>query len=365
MNQIPIVDLKANYKSIKTELDPVIKKIIKTTSFINGEDNKLFDEEFAHYCQAKFGVGVGSGSVALDFAAEALGIKPGDEVICPSHTFTATAEAIVHQGATPVFVDIDEETYNIDPKLIEEKITPKTKAIIPVHMYGNPVDMDPLMKIAEKYKFKIIEDCAQAHGALYHGKKVGTFGDIACFSFFPAKNLGCFGDGGSIVTNSKEITRRIYLLKDHGRFDKYNHQEIGYGGRLDNFQAAILRVKLKHLDRWNKRRKEIAAIYNNKLKNKYIIPKIHQGCSSVYYVYTLRSKKRDQIITKLKENGISTGIYYPVPLHLQKAYQYLNYKKGDFPITENVCREIFSIPMYPELNGAQINRIINCLQEGF
>lgn len=365
MNKIPIVDLKANYQSIKTEIDPVVKKIIETTSFINGEDNKLFDEEFAHYCQAKFSFGVASGSVALDFAVEALGIKPGDEVICPSHTFTATAEAIVHQGAIPVFVDIDEDTYNINPKLIEEKVTHKTKAIIPVHMYGNPVDMNPLVKIAKKYKLKIIEDCAQAHGALYHGKKVGTFGDVACFSFFPAKNLGCFGDGGSVVTNNKEIAQKIQLLKDHGRFDKYNHQEIGYGGRLDNFQAAILRIKLKHLDSWNKRRSEIAIIYNNKLKDKFIIPKVQRECTPVYYVYTLRSKKRDRIIAKLKENGISTGIYYPVPLHLQKAYRYLNYKVGELPVTEKVCREIFSIPMYPELNGAQIDWIINCLQEVF
>lgn len=363
MNHIPIVDLKVNYKALKVELDPVIKRVIEETCFINGEDNKLFDEEFALYCGTKYSIGVGSGSVALDFAVEALGIKSGDEVICPTHTFTATAEAIVHQGAIPVFVDVDEDTHNIDPKLIEGKITHRTKAIIPVHMYGNPVDMDPLIKIAKKYKLKIIEDCAQAHGALYHGKKVGTLGDVACFSFFPAKNLGCFGDGGSIVTNNKKIAQKIQLLKDHGRFNKYNHQEIGYGGRLDNFQAAILRVKLKHLDSWNKKRRKIAEIYNDKLKNKYIIPKIPQGCTSVYYVYTLRSKKRDQIIAKLKENGISVGIYYPVPLHLQKAYQYLNYKKGDFPITEKICREIFSIPMFPELNEIQINKIIKCLQE--
>lgn len=363
MNKIPIVDLKANYQAVKKELDPVIKKIIETTSFINGEDNRLFDEEFACYCQAKFSIGVGSGSVALDFAVEASGIKPGDEVICPTHTFTATAEAIVHQRATPVFVDIDEDTYNIDPKLIEEKITAKTKAIIPVHMYGNPVDMDPLIKIAKKYKLKIIEDCAQSHGALYKGKKVGTFGDVACFSFFPAKNLGCFGDGGSVVTNNNELAKKIQLLKDHGRFDKYNHQEIGYGGRLDNFQAAILRVKLKHLNSWNKKRGKIATIYNDKLKNKYITPKVSQRCTSVYYVYTLRSKKRDQIIAKLKENGISTGIYYPVPLHLQKAYSYLNYKIGDFPITEKICQEIFSIPMFPELTDSQLQRIIKCLDK--
>jgi len=358
---IPLVDLYAQYYSLKSMIDKTFKRIIKTSVFIDGEDNKLFEEEFASFCGAKYAVGVASGSAALDLSLEALGITRGDEVICPSYTFTATAEAIVHRNAKPVFVDIDEDTYNIDPCKIESKINMKTKAVIAVHMYGCPSDMDKITKIAKKHKLWVIEDAAQAHGLRYKGKKAGSLGDIACFSFFPAKNLGCYGDGGAIVTNNKKLALKIRLLKDHGRTEKYLHKEVGYGLRLDNLQAAILRVKLKHLEKWNRKRRDISNVYNKDLKELYITPKIKEYAEPVFYVYTLRHKNRDRIIELLKSVGISTGIYYPVPLHLQEAYKYLGYKKGDFPITEKICGEIFSIPIYPELRRVQIDFIIKKL----
>jgi dTDP-4-amino-4,6-dideoxygalactose transaminase len=358
--KIPLVDLNAQYKTIKKEIEPVIKDVLSNSKFINGEANNKFDEEFAKYCGVKYSIGVGSGSVALDFALQSLGIGMGDEVICPSHTFTATGEAIVHLGAKPVFVDIN-DTYNIDPNLIERKINKKTKAIIAVHMYGNPADMVAINKIAKKHKIFVVEDAAQAHGALLKNKKIGSIGDVACFSFFPAKNLGCYGDGGAVVTNSKKIADKIVLLKDHGRFDKYNHLEIGFGGRLDNLQAAILRLKLKHLDEWNKKRNKIAKKYNSLLSKNFQIPPTTPNAEAVYYVYTLRHPKRGQIIKFLKEKGISTNIYYPYPLHLLPAYKYLGYKKGDLPETEKACLEIFSIPMFPELTDRQINYITKTL----
>jgi len=359
--KIPLVDLYAQYFSLKPEIDKAIKRIIKTSAFINGEDNRLFEEEFARFCGVKHAIGVASGSAALDISLETLGITEGDEVICPSNTFTATAEAIVHRGAKPVFVDIDEESYNIDPCKIENKINTKTKAIIVVHLYGCPSNMDEINKIAKKYKLWVIEDAAQAHGASYKGKKVGSLGDIACFSFFPAKNLGCYGDGGAVVTNNSGLAKKIKLLKDHGRTEKYIHKEIGYGLRLDNLQAAILRVKLKYLDKWNRKKRKIASVYNKNLKELYTTPEIKENTKPVFYVYTLRHTKRDRIIDRLKGAGISTGVYYPVPLHLQEAYSYLGYKKGDLPVTEKVCKEIFSIPIYPELQQMQINTIIQKL----
>lgn len=361
MNNIPLTDLKAQYLSIKKEIDLVIQNVIDSTSFINGEDNKKFEAQFAKFCGAKYAITVGSGSVALDFALEALGISVGDEVICPSLTFTATAEAIVHRRATVVFADIVEKTYCIDPKSIESKITKKTKAIIPVHLYGHPADMELILKIAKKYHLFVIEDAAQAHGAKFKKSTVGSIGDIAIFSFFPAKNLGCFGDGGAVVTNNSNLAKKIFLLRDHGRIDKYHHLEIGYGGRMDNLQAAILRVKLKKLNQWNTRRREIAKKYSQKLSSKYIVPIEEKSFYSVYYVYTLRHPRRDQIISKLKARGIQTGIYYPIPLHIQRAYQYLRYKTGDLPVTEKVCQEIFSIPLYPELHDNQIDFIIKTL----
>lgn len=361
MNKIPLNDLLGQYLIIKREIDASIERVIKTSAFINGEDNKLFEDEYAKYLGIKHVIGVGSGSVALDLAIEALEIEKGDEILCPSHTFIATAEAISHRQATPVFIEIDKETYNIDPNKIEEKITKKTKAIIVVHLYGNPASMSKIGNIAKRYKLRIIEDAAQAHGAIYRNMKVGNFSDIAIFSFFPGKNLGCFGDGGAIVTNSTQIANKIRLLRDHGRIEKYKHKILGYGARLDNLQAAILRVKLRHLDDWNKRRREIANIYNLNLANELIRPMETENGKAVYYVYTLRNRNRKKLMNALKNKGVATGIYYPIPLHLQPAYKFLGYKKGDLPITEKICQEIFSIPIYPELTDIQIKYVVNAL----
>jgi len=365
MKNIPIFDLTAQYHNLKKEIDSVIKRIIETSAYISGQENAQFDLEFARYLGVKHCISVASGSSALDLALEALGVSTGDEVICPSHTFAATAEAIVHRGATPVFVDIDEPTYNLDPSLIEARITKRTKVIIPVHLYGQTAVMAPIMQLAKKYKLKVLEDAAQAHGAEYKGKKAGSIGDIAIFSFFPAKNLGCYGDGGAIVTNNAKLARQISLLKDHGRISKYEHQIIGYGERLDNLQAAVLLVKLKHLNRWNKRRLAIAKQYHQAFKSMFTIPIVHPDCLSVFYVYTLRHPQRDRMRKLLLKKGIETGIYYPQPLHLQQSFKYLGYQKGDLPVSERVAKEIFSIPVYPELSAQQVQTIISSVIESY
>lgn len=359
--KIPLVDLLVQHNNLKKEIEGAISKVIQQTEFINGKENKLFEKEFASYCGSKYAIGVASGSAALDLSLEALGIGKGDEVICPSHTFAATAEAIIHRGAKPVFVDIDEGTYNIDPKLIEKKITKRSKAIMVVHLYGQPADIDNIREITQKYDLFLIEDAAQAHGAMYKGKKVGSFGEVACFSFFPAKNLGCYGDGGAVITSDENLMKKIACLKDHGRVGKYEHVQVGCGERLDNLQAAILRVKLNKLDDWNQKRIKIARAYDKALSGKYVVPKNQKDSKAVYYVYTLRHKNRERIQKKLEKKGISTGVYYPTPLHLQKAFAYLNYKKGDLPITEKVCSEIFSVPIFPFLNNKQLKYIIHNL----
>lgn len=362
--EIPLVNLKAQYLSIKKEIDKAIKNVIYQSAFIGGKELKSFEEEFAKFCGVRYGVGVASGSVALDLAVMSLGVGPGDEVILPAHTFIATAEAVSHAGAKPVFVDIDERTYNIDPLLIEKALTKKTKIIIPVHLYGQPADMDRILKIAKKYQLKVLEDAAQAHGAEYKGKRVGSFGEAAIFSFFPAKVLGCYGDAGIVVTNNKKIAEKIALLRDHGRKEKYAYQILGYGLRMDNLQAAILRVKLKYLSKWIEKRRQLAKFYNKLLAGgKVAIPYEPDYAKSVYYVYTVRVKERDRIQKELKEKGIYTGIYYPIPLHQQPAYKDLGYKKGSLPKTEKVVREIISLPLYPELASSKIVKIANVIDK--
>ncbi len=355
---IQIFDLYAQYKSIKSEVDAAITTVIRDSSYINGPDNKAFDAAFAAFCQTKYSIGVGSCSTALDMALEALGITTKDEVICPAHTFAATAEAIVHRGAKPVFVDIDETTYCLDPNLIEAAITKRTKAIIVVHLYGYPAEMKQILRIAKKHGLHVVEDAAQAHGAEYYGKKVGSMGEYGCFSFFPAKNLGCYGDGGAITTNSKALATKVGLLKDHGRISKYEHIEVGYGERLDNLQAAILMAKLPHLPAWNERRRLIAEYYDRELDGLAILPpRPDKNHVPVYYVYTLRHPKRNAIQKALAEKGINTGVYYPKPLHLQTAFAAAGYRQGDLPLTEKVSQEIFSIPVYPELSDSQVSKI--------
>lgn len=359
------VDLKAQYGLIKKEINKAILGVLKNCSFILGENVRRFEEEFADFCEAKYAVGVGNGTDALYLAVRACGIRKGDEVITVPNTFIATVEAITLNRAKPVFVDIDPRTFNIDVAKIEKAVTNKTKAIIAVHLYGQPVNMVSIMKVAKKYSLKVIEDAAQAHGAAYRGRKVGGLGDVACFSFFPGKNLGAYGDGGAVVTNNREIADQVRKLRNHGRTEKYMHEFEGVNSRLDELQATILRVKLKYLSKWNKARRHCAELYNRYLKNvKGIkVPFILSWTTPVYYVYTIRAKERDKIQKGLKEKGIATGIYYPLPLHLQPAYKYLGYKTGDFPETEKMANEILSLPMYPELSKEQIKFVADSIKK--
>lgn len=361
--QIPFVDLKAQYNLIKDEIDETIHRVIDKTSFIMGEEVRRFEEEFALFCKAKYAVGVANGTEALMLALKACGLTSGDEVITVPNTFIATTEAITMIGAKIVFVDVDPDTYNIDVSKIEEKITAKTKAIIPVHLYGQPADMDPINQLARKYNLKIVEDAAQAHGAEYKGRRVGTLGDITCFSFYPGKNLGAYGDAGAVVTNNEELAQKVAMLRNHGRTKKYLHQIEGFNSRLDALQAAILRVKLRHLEDWNEERREKAKLYNQLLEPfpKIITPKMLDSTVPVYHLYVVRIKNRDRLQNILKTKGISTGIHYPLPLHLQPAYSYLGYKEGEIPMTERVSKEILSLPMYAELKEEDITYICEAM----
>ncbi|MCK4532351.1 DegT/DnrJ/EryC1/StrS family aminotransferase [bacterium] len=369
--KIPLIDLKAQYKSIKKEVDIAIKRVLDSTCFILGPEVESLEKEIARYCGVKFAVGVASGTDALILSLMAYDIGPGDEVITVPFTFAATVESIILRGAKPVFVDIDLKTYNIDVKKIEEKITARTKAIIPVHLYGQPAEMNSILKIAKKYKLKIIEDAAQAIGAQYatggiyaikaqsiKRKKAGAIGDIGCLSFFPSKNLGGYGDGGMILTDDKKTAVKIKMLRQHGSEKKYSHSIIGSNSRLHALQAAVLRVKLKYLDKWLDKRIEIAKMYNDLLKETgVILPEANKEMKHVFNQYTIRLKNRDKIKQLLAEEGIATAIHYPLPLHLQKAFKFLGYKKGDFPQSEQATKEVLSLPMCPELKKQQIKTV--------
>ncbi len=362
--KVGVFTLKKQYEDIKDEIKGPIEKVMQSGGFILGEDVKLFEQEFSEYCGVEYGIGVNSGTDALFLACLACGIGKGDEVIVMPYTYIATTLAISMTGARPVFVDIDEETYNIDISKIESAITSKTKAILPVHLYGHPVDMDPLMEIAKKRGLKVIEDCAQAHGALYKNKKVGSFGDASCFSFYPTKNLGAFGDGGMVLTSSEKIKEKLVFLRDYGRKGRYEHIMKGYNSRLDTLQAAILRVKLRHLDEWDEKRRLNAALYTKLFKEKtsdVITPHEADYARHVYHLYPVRVKDRARVMEKLQDNGVRTLIHYPIPIHLQAAYNDLGHKKGDFPVSERCCEEILSLPMYPELMGEEIRYVVETL----
>lgn len=361
--KIPLVDLKAQYLTIKDEVDAAINHVVNTCNFIMGEEVSLFEEEFAVFCGAQHAIGVASGTAALQLALHACDIGAGDEVITTPFTFIATTEAISLRGARPVFVDINPDTYNLNPARIEAALTPKTKAIIPVHLYGQPADMQPILNIARRHNLVVIEDAAQAHGAKYQGQQVGTLADVACFSFFPGKNLGAYGDAGAIVTNNKEIAAKVRLLRNHGRHEKYEHLIEGYGERLDTLQAAILRVKLKYLSSWTEARQAAAQHYNTLLSAcpDLVTPYCQPDAQHVYHLYVLRVQQRIQLQNRLKAQGIATGIHYPIPLHLQPAYHYLGYKASDFPKAERAAQEVLSLPMYPELSESQVNRVVEAL----
>ena len=360
---IPLVDLRTQHLALKDEIDGAIDRVVGNSSFILGEEVASFEKEFARFCQAKYAIGTCSGTSALHLALIACGVRAGDEVITTPSTFIATAEAISYIGAKPVFVDIEPDIYTIDPSKIKAAITERTKAILPVHLYGQPASMEPILEIAGEHGLRVVEDAAQAHGAEYKGKRIGTLGDVACFSFYPGKNLGALGDGGAIVTNDDEIAETVRLLRNHGRKQKYIHLFIGYNYRLDAIQAAILRVKLKWLEDWNHKRRQYADIYRNMLQGfELTLPCKIDHCQPVYYVFVVRSKRRDALAQWLKERGIEAGIHYPVPLHLQPAYQHLGYQKGDFPIAEQLADEVLSIPMFPELTESQVEEVVEAIK---
>ena len=391
---IPLVDLKAQYKTLETELDKVTKEILSSAQYIMGKNVTDFEEEFAKYIGVKHAISVGNGTDALVVALMACGIGEGDEVITTPFTFFSTAESISCVGAVPVFADVRKDTYNIDPSKIEEKITPKTKAIMPVHIFGQPAEMDEIKKIAEKHNLLVIEDAAQAAGSVYKGRKRGSFGDVGCFSFFPTKNLGCAGDGGMITTDNDDIAIIVKALRTHGSGEngqraynllnninediesseghddtvynplKYYNYLIGFNTRLDALQAGILSVKLPKLDRWIEKRNCNADIYYKELKDTSLtMPKIINEAVSGFNMFVVQSENRDELVDKLKKKGISTGVYYPVPMHMQKVYKSLGYKEGDMPNAEYLSHRTFAIPVYPELSREEQNYIIEVIQE--
>jgi len=357
--KVPFGDLSRQYKKYKKEFDSIISAVFEKGSFILGENLKFFEENFAKYLEINYAIGVANGTEALFLALKAFEIGNGDEVITVSNTAVPTISAIDTAGAKPVFVDIEENTFNIDPSKIESAITLKTKAIIPVHLYGNPCNMEKIIRLAAKYNLKIIEDCAQAHGAEYKGKKVGTFGDYGAFSFYPSKNLNANGDAGMVVTNNGKLAEKIRLLRNYGFADRYNSILRGCNSRLDEIQAALLDFKLTKLDEWNKRRCQIADRYMNELvKLPIIIPLVFPEHKHVFHLFVVRVSQRQKFLEFMSASGIDIIIHYPLPIHLQPAYEFLNYKRGDFPVTEKVSEEILSLPIYPELEEKEISYII-------
>ena len=348
---IPFVDLKAQYLSIKDEIDTAVLKVLESTQFILGNEVIALEEEFAAYCDADYGIAVNTGTSALHLALLAAGIGAGDEVITVPFTFVATTAAICYTGATPVFVDINPVSYTIDVTQIEKAITERTKAILPVHLYGQPADMEPIMEIARRHGLTVIEDAAQAHGADYKGQRVGSIGDIGCFSFYPGKNLGAYGEGGMAVTNNPEYIHTMQMLRDWGQERRYHHVLKGYNYRMDGIQGAILRVKLRYIEAWTEARRKHAAQYDKLLAKCGVgIPAVMPYSRHVYHVYAIRTSQRDSLQQSLQEQEIQTGIHYPIPVHLQPAYADLGYKEGDFPQSEAASREVLSLPMYAELS---------------
>lgn len=360
--QVPFVDLKAQYLTIKEEVDAAILNVLASTQFILGEEVKLFEEEFAAFCGSKYAIGVASGTDALHLALRACGIGPGDEVIVPSNTFIATALAVSYSGASVRFCDVNEDTLLMDVKNVEKAVTDKTRAIIPVHLYGQCVDMDPIVEFAKQNRLIVIEDACQAHGALYKDRKAGSLGKIGCFSFYPGKNLGAYGDGGMAVTDDEEITRRLRCLRNYGSEIKYYHPEKGFNSRLDTVQASVLRIKLRKLEGWNSRRYEIAQLYREGLAGSNIRHVQETGCGThVYHLFVVRVGDRDRVADSLKTKGIQPVIHYPIPIHLQDAYRDSGMGKGSFPVTEKAAGEILSLPMFPELTDDQANHVISVL----
>jgi dTDP-4-amino-4,6-dideoxygalactose transaminase len=363
--KVPFLDLNAQHAPLRREFSAAIEDVIDSGAFAGGPFVERFEEDFAAYCDCPYAIGVGNGTDALWLALLALGVGPGDEVLTVPTTFMATAEAITYCGAKPVFVDIDERTYTLDPSRLEEAITARTKAIIPVHLFGQPADMDPILEIARAHALFVIEDAAQAHGAEYKEKRVGSLGDAGCFSFYPGKNLGAFGEAGAVVTANEDLQQKIRVLRDHGQIRKYQHSLVGWNCRMDGIQAAVLRIKLRHLEKGNELRRSHAAQYHRSLAGveEVLTPYEASYARHVYHIYAIRVTERDELIRRLGEKGITCGIHYPVPVHLQEAYSNLGYGTGSFPIAEQVANEFVSLPMFPELTPAQVEAVVEAVRE--
>jgi len=362
MESVPYLDLRAQYRSLRAEILEALEEICDSTGFAQGPATADFEAKFAAYCEVDHCISLNSGTSALHLALRCLDVGPGDEVVTVSMTFIATAWATSYVGATPVFVDIDPVRRTLNPDNLEAAITSRTKAIIPVYLYGMPAEMDRIMAIAERHGLPVIEDAAQAHGAKYRGRRVGQFGQIACFSFYPGKNLGAYGEGGALITNDASIAQRARSLRDHAQSQKYLHDEIGYNYRMDSFQGAVLSIKLKHLDEWNTARNDVAQLYTELLKDSsYKLPTHVSDSECVWHCYVIETPERDRVRSALQDVGIQSAVHYPVPIHLQKAYAHLGYRTGDLPVTEALCEHCLSLPIYPELSREKISRVASVL----
>ena len=363
--KVPFLDLKAHHLPMMKEISLAIQEVIETSAFAGGPFVTAFEQDFAAYCDVPHALGVGSGTEALWLSLLACGVGPADEVITVPSTFMATAEAITYCGARPVFVDVDERTYTMNPAALQSALTARTKAIIPVHLFGQPADMDPIVEFAREHGLYVIEDACQAHGAEYNGRRVGTLGDAACFSFYPGKNLGAFGEAGAVVTRNAELQDKIRILRDHGQVRKYYHSVVGWNCRMDGIQAAVLRIKLRHLERYTELRRTHAAHYDRALSSigELTVPMHAAWARHVYHVYAIRVKHRDEVMQLLAEKGVGSAVHYPVPIHLQEAYRSLGYQRGTFPIAERCATEFLSLPMFPELTSAQVEIVIEAVKE--
>jgi dTDP-4-amino-4,6-dideoxygalactose transaminase len=365
MREIKFLDLRSQYLSIKQEIDDAIQQVLLSSAFAGGPFVKKFEENFAKAQGARFCSGVNNGTSALHIVLMAIGLGRGDEVIIPANTFIATPASVSLQGGKPVFVDCSEEDFNIDAEKIEKAITPKTKVIMPVHLFGQPADMVRITEIAKKHDLKIVEDCAQAHMAEYEGKKVGNFGTAGCFSFYPGKNLGAYGEGGAVICNDENIWNKIQAIKEHGSFKKYYHEYLGHNYRLEGIQGAILDVKLNYIEAWTETRRKNAALYRKYLSGigGIILPREKSNVRHVYHLFVIRTQKRDELAAYLNSNGIQTGIHYPIPCHLQHSYRFMGYKEGDFPVSEKLSKEILSLPMSEQLKEDDIAYVAKCIKD--
>lgn len=364
---VPFVDLKAQYHSLKPEMDAALQRVLDRTAFVLGAEAEWFEAAFADYVGIRHAIGVSSGTDALRLALEALGVGPGDEVLTVANTFIATCEAVSHVRADVRLVDAHPLTYNLDPALLEAAVGPRTRAVIPVHLYGQPADMDPILAVARRHELLVIEDCAQSHGATYKGRKTGTFGDAACFSFYAGKNLGAYGDAGAVVTGRDDVAEAVRLLSNHGQKVRYEHLAVGYCHRLDNLQAAVLTVKLSYLDDWNAARRSRAALYDRLLAGVpgLVTPWTLPRAEPVYHLYVVQvtAGRRNALQAHLKAAGIATGLHYPIPVHLQPAYASLGHRAGDFPVSEALAAQCLSLPMYPELSDEQVRCVAETIRE--